>query len=211
MDASLPLGLRWAAASCQDVTSLVATHLNSKVVWLLNYIDDFRDVTPSREEAEEHFSELQAILDHLGLVEAKHKAAPPSQLMTWLGIDFKTVSMMITIPTGKLAEIADLITEWQGFSHTNLHTRRMVLGKLLNISQCCPPARFFLYRMLETLRAFPATGMTVLTQNFKKDLNCFAEFLHSTNGVLIINDDSREPVNLFIEGCSTGAGTVLAG
>ena len=60
MDASLQFGLRWAVASCQDATSLVASHLNSKGLWLLNYIDDFRGVASSREEAEEHFSELQA-------------------------------------------------------------------------------------------------------------------------------------------------------
>ena len=68
-----------------------------------------------------------------------HKASPPSQLMTWLGLNFDTVKMMIIIQPAKLTEIADIITEWQGLSHSTLHTLREILEKLHNISQCCLP------------------------------------------------------------------------
>ena len=37
-DISLPFGLRWAAAHCQDVTSLVARELGRRGLSLLNYI-----------------------------------------------------------------------------------------------------------------------------------------------------------------------------
>ena len=75
----------------------------------------------SREE-QTHFSELQNTWDELSLIKAKRKASPPSQLMRWLGLDFDTIMMTITIPPAKLTEIVDIITEWQGLSHATLHT-----------------------------------------------------------------------------------------
>ena len=106
--------------------------------------------------------------------------------MTWLGLNVDTISMTITIAQEKLAEIATLVTEWQGYSHTNLHALRVLLGKLFRVSQCCVPARIFLNQMLETLRTCPAKENTALPLEFKKDLNWFAEYLPSTNSMYII-------------------------
>ena len=46
-------------------------------------------------------------------------------------------------------------------------------------------------------------------QEFKKDLNWFSEFLSSTNVVFIIHEDTWQPINLYIDACNTGAGTLL--
>ena len=91
-------------------------------------------MAPSKRQAEEHFQQLQGTLDKLGLVEAKHKASPPSQHMTWLGLDFDSVNMTITIHQSKLAQIATLVSEWQGMSHANIQQLRVLLGTLLNIT-----------------------------------------------------------------------------
>ena len=40
-DVSLPFSLCWAAASCQDVTDLMARHIGKQGIQVLNYIDDF--------------------------------------------------------------------------------------------------------------------------------------------------------------------------
>ena len=98
MDVSLPFSMRWAAALCQDATSLIAHHFNSQGTHILPYINDFGGVASMKDQAQVHFHQLQAILDDLGLVEAKRKASPPSHKMTWLGLDFNVVSMTITTP-----------------------------------------------------------------------------------------------------------------
>ena len=106
---------------------------------------------PSKVEAEAAFSYLQGTLEHLRLVETKPKAFPPSQVMTWLGLQFDTINLTITRPKVKLAEIANLVADWQGYSYTNIRALRTLLGKLVHITQCCIPARNFLNRVLETL------------------------------------------------------------
>ena len=50
--------------------------------------------------------------------------------MVWLGLEFNSVVMTITIPQPKLAEIADLVAEWTTMSHATLHQLRVLLCKL---------------------------------------------------------------------------------
>ena len=40
-DISLPFGVCWVAAHCQDVTSIITWELNRKGATILRYIDDF--------------------------------------------------------------------------------------------------------------------------------------------------------------------------
>ena len=124
--------------SCQDATSLIARHLNSQGAHILNDIDNFGRVTITKEDAQSHFHHIQDILDDLGLVGAKHKASPPSQAMTWLGLSFDAVSISITIPPSKLADIATLVSDWKTQTHTNLLSLQALLGKLLHP----PPSEF---------------------------------------------------------------------
>ena len=77
-DVSLPFGLRWADSHCQDMTGLMARELGRQGLSLLNYIDDFGGAASMESEALQHFSLLQAMLEYLGLEEAKQKAFPPS-------------------------------------------------------------------------------------------------------------------------------------
>ena len=122
MDVSKLSGMRWVAASCQDVTSLIAHHLNIRSTHILNYIDDFGRVASTKEEAQSHFHHLQAFLDGLGLGEAKHKAFPLSHKMTWLGVASDVVSVSITIPSSKLHDITTLVSDWKIRTHTDLHS-----------------------------------------------------------------------------------------
>ena len=67
---------------CQDATNLVSRELGRRGLSLLNYIDDFGGVSPSKLETDSHFGQLQALLETLGLQEAlelqeaRHKDSP---------------------------------------------------------------------------------------------------------------------------------------
>ena len=112
VDVSLPFCLRWAASHCQDATNIISRELRRQGVTLLNYIDNFGGVAPSRSTAESLFAQLQGLLAKLGLQEARHKSPPhlPSQNMVWLGFRFDMVAMTVTLPPEKLAEIMDLVS-----------------------------------------------------------------------------------------------------
>ena len=89
----------------------------------------FWGVVASGVEAESHFSQLQDLLEGPGLREACHKASPPSQVMVWLGFQFDTQAMTVTLPPDKLSEIMGLVGCWGHKSAANVHDLRSLLGQ----------------------------------------------------------------------------------
>ena len=67
MDISLPLGLRWPAPCCHDVTLFVVRAIKEEGGRAVNYINDFGGVAMDEQTAVHHFSLLCRLLKHLGL------------------------------------------------------------------------------------------------------------------------------------------------
>ena len=80
-----------------------------------------------------------------------------------------------------------------------------LLGSLLYIHKCVKPARYFLNRMLGTLRGASNPARVMLSDDFQRDLAWFDKFLPSYNGISIYvhkNSDST----LELDACLTGLG-----
>ena len=153
----------------------------------------------SKDESTQHFNSLRASINSLSMQEALHKAIPPSQVMTWLGLEFNTVDMSITISKEKLADIMQLIREWSHKVHTNIHHLHMILGKLFYVAQCCPPAKLFINRMLYTLKACQVNGTVPLSTPFQKDIKWVRAYLVRSNDVYMMHVDDRVPKRLFVD------------
>ncbi len=206
-DVSLPFGLRWAAACCQRATNLVARELQAAGSRVEVYIDDFAGAAPSKDQAQQDFLSMRALLLALGLAEAQHKASPPSQKMTWLGLEYNTLDMTMSIPPAKLKETLLLVRDWLARTSATKTQLKSILGKLFFVSQCSKPSRLFLNRMLATLRACPDQGQVLLGEEFKKDLNWFKSYLASTNGVFIIQkEEVRAPAHLYVDSSTAACG-----
>jgi len=208
VDISLPFGLRWACCCCDRVTRLIVNELTKQGVNVLCYVDDFAGVAPCKKSATTAFSKLQALLDTAGLQEAKHKASPPTQVLVWLGIEFDTVEMTISIPHDKLTAIRDLVEDWKCRSHAHITQLRSLMGKLLHIAQCSAPARLFLNRMLNTLRQCPPHGNIQLSTEFRKDLAWFEAFLPTTNGIFFIDNEHGSAEHVYVDSCLSGCGGI---
>ena len=129
-DTNLPFGLHCAASHCQDITSRITRELNRKGAVVLSYIDDFGGVATDQATAATHFNNLRTLLAKLGLQEVAHKASPPSQVMVWLGFQFDTVAMTVSLPQDKLSEIQLLVHTWSLKPMATLKGLRTLLEKL---------------------------------------------------------------------------------
>ena len=137
-----------------------------------------------------HFHILQTLFWRIGLKEAAHKASPPAQAMTWLGLQFDTVEMTVTFPSEKLQNTFQLVEDWVSRQAANIHQLQALLGQLLHIAQCCQSTRLFLNCMLATLRECPGDGTIWLSPELKKDLQWFLHNSTACNGVSIIDEDA---------------------
>ena len=88
----------------------------------------FRGVACSHSQVTEHFNSLQAIFKRLGLQEAVHKALHLAQTNIWLGFEFNSVDMTITIPSDKLKDIMSVVRSWSNKAQANIHELRSLLG-----------------------------------------------------------------------------------
>ena len=158
-----------------------------------------------------HFQQLQDLAQQLGLQLATNKSKPTATSLCFLGVQFDTQAMTMSIPPDKLQEITLLVDSWATKSSATLHQLRSLLGKLLHIANCCSPARLFLNRMLATLRVAHHSGSVQLPEDFKKDIKWFQLYLPSTNGVFIMHQDNRPVTHVYVDSCITGCGGCTEG
>ena len=130
--------------------------------------------------------------------------------MVWLGLLFGTLAMTVSLSKDKLAEIQLLVHHWSSKPTATLWDLRTILGKLLYISQVCPPARLFLNRIIDTLIQCPERGSFTLSPELCKDLAWFDRFLPTTDGTFIIHHDDMHLVELYIDACMSGCRALTA-
>ena len=118
---------------------------------LLNYIDDLVYIgLPS--EIGASYQCLLDLLQQLGLEISRKKLVAPCTAAICLGILVDSVNRTISIPDKILREIVEICQVWRTKTTCSKTQLQSLLGSLLYITKCVPPARFFLNRMLQVLR-----------------------------------------------------------
>ena len=209
LDICPPFGLRSSAMMMVRTTSAITQlHLKRGFVSIA-YIDDFGGAEGGKDRAEDALANLQDLFRELGMEEAPAKVCPPSQVMTWLGIQFDTVKMNMSIPPKKLEEIAETLRAWQGKARANLKEIQSIFGLLQFVTSVAPSARLFTNRILEAMREMTPDRYTTLSWGFKRDLKFFQDLLPNFKGVKII-DKSDLPAqhSLELDACLSGCGAI---
>jgi hypothetical protein len=74
----------------------------------VNYIDDI-GTAETVDKAEEGYENLKNLINNFGFETAEQKCCSPSTSMIFLGKQFDSVNMSISIPADKLTEIRQII------------------------------------------------------------------------------------------------------
>ena len=204
-----PFGARWGSMFCQRMADAICylAHLEGRDV--IAYIDDYIGAASTELQANIDFVNTRQLFKAVGLVEAVPKELRPTQRGKYIGILFDTVAMNMKIPPKKLTEIRRLLQNWVNKRSATKHELQCILGKLHFVSRCCKPARLFVARMLDTLRAAHATHTVPLSTEFQKDINWFIYCMPSYNGVQYIPPPPHDAV-LEVDACLTGVGGLAA-
>ena len=79
----------------------------------------------------------------------------------------------LSIPFDKLKKISKMCHDWLHKDRATRHQVQRLVGLLIYIHKCIPPARLFVNRILSTLRSMPKYGYVKLDRNFYKDIAWF--------------------------------------
>ena len=206
-----PFGMRTSALMMQRTTSAVTTFHGRAGFITEAYIDDMGGAEDSYRGAGNGLASLQHILHDLGLEENPEKVVPPTQRLTWLGIEFDSVAMTMRIPDSKIQEINVILNLWDDRRVANRTQVQSLLGLLNFVGAVSPPARVYTNRILHFLRAMPPTGFVEIDTEFREDLKFFNELFPAYNGISIIN---KTPVNsadsIELDACLTGCGAICS-
>ena len=146
------------------------------------------------------FIALRDLLVDLGLQESLKKAHEPSTSMPYLGVNFNTMSMKMSIPAEKLTEVRDEISSWSRKTKATKKGLQQLLGKLFWVSRCVKYSRGFMARLLNQLtsmHSLPDNKKVPLTDDCKLDIHWWARYLRRFNGVECMYCD--EPLDLSLD------------
>jgi len=207
LDAAIPFGYKHGSACCQRVTDAVRYICNRQGFWLFNYIDDLIGVELPH-KAHKAFNFLNDLLKNLGLPISNGKLVSPSPVVTCIGISIDAPAGTLSIDQVKLADIHATCINWLSLSMVTPRQLQSLLGKLLYISKCVPPARIFVGRMLELLRKNRDCKKFQLSTEFFRDLNWFIQFMNTFNGIVFLPFDGVT-VELKVDASPYGMGAIF--
>ena len=207
LDMCPPFGLKTSALFMQRTTEAISRIHMGRGFMSKPYLDDFGGAEGTRERADAALNTLQGIMAELVVVEAAKKVCRPSQTMIWLGIFFNSIDMSMKIPEGKMAEIQQILREWEGRQRATQREMQQLLGLLQFVASVSPPARIYTNRMLENMREAPRRGTETLSMGFKRDLRFFVEVWPEYNGLRILDKKEIQcQSELELDACTTGCG-----
>ena len=157
------MGLRSDTLCCQRVTNLISYVCTQQGIDTVNYLDDFGG-TDVWVTANLSFEGLGTVLHLAGVAESSEKTCAPATVMTFLGVQFDTENLTLTITPDRLAEIQALLTCWEGKEKATRLELQSLLGKLQFAAGFVRPGRIFVSRLLNFLRTTKATGSSPFPQ-----------------------------------------------
>ena len=205
IDVCPSFGCRGSAAAQQRVARAVCFLMRNMGHQCFAYVDDFCGTASTFTEALKSFTDFESLCDSLGLQLAPDKTTFPTTSLEWLGFNFDSIDMSVTIPEQKLQEVRDLARVWTYKKVATKRELQVLAGKLMHISHCILPARKFMSRILALLRAAPPEGTVKVDCELRRDVKWFIDYAAECNGRLLLNPTLPELV-IECDACLEGAG-----
>ena len=101
-DTRLPFGVKSSPEIFHRITQLVRCMMARRgFPNIIVYLDDFLVIGATREECQLAYDTLFQLLIDLGFTLSEHKLVPPTQRLTFLGVELDTMVGTMTLPADK--------------------------------------------------------------------------------------------------------------
>lgn len=183
-DTRICFGLRCAPYIFTQVSNFVLRclkrrgHLNCLV-----YLDDYLVVGDSEYECANAQNVLISILRSLGFDIAWDKCVGPTQVLTYLGVQFNSNEMSVSIQREKMEKLQAELRFFEGKRRATVHQIQRLCGVLAHCSKVIKGGRTFSRRIIDHLKGLPPGNKRIrLDGEFLHDLSWWREFSKVFNG-----------------------------
>ena len=211
-DTRLPFGAKSSPEIFHRLTQAVRRMMERRGFHdVIVYLDDFLVIAPTKEECERAYHALSQLLRDLGFTISLKKLVPPTQCLTFLGIQLNTGTQEMTLPPTKLAELQSLVSQFQQKRRATKRELQRLAGKLNWACRVVYGGRTFLRRVIDQINLLTKPNAKFrLSRDFHLDLGWWAAFLARFNGKCPFLD-TRPVVDVQTDACPVAAGAWFRG
>ena len=112
IDTKLPFGAKKACRIFSRISDAVARSLRRQNVLVVNYLDDLMIISDTKEKCWLDLDKTVNQLVCLGFDINWDKMEPPSQFMSFLGVQIDTITRTLSLPNKKFIELLALLQDW---------------------------------------------------------------------------------------------------
>lgn len=203
LDTSLCFGLKCAPYVFNQFSNFVTRCMNRRgFTSIINYLDDYWIKGDSFMECQTAQMALIELLGSLGFVVSFKKCSSPATRVVYLGIEFDSTEMSISLPGTKMES---LIQELRFFhkSRATIKQLQRICGIVAHASKVVKGGCTFSRRMLDTLKGLPQSKKRVrLSKEFREDLLWWESILLYFNGTAIMIPHNNGEGKSFITDAS---------
>ena len=182
-DTRLPFGASTAPEKFQRISNSISRYMRRQGYTVVSYLDDFLIIDSNKEKCLEGHTFLLSTLENLGFTINWNKVEPPSQVMTFLGIEIDSIRGTLSLPQNKLQELRDELSTWQHKSKATKHELQKLIGRLNWGAKVIKGGRTFLRRLIDIMCKLKRKHHHIrLTRSAKADIHWWANFISQFNG-----------------------------
>ena len=177
-DVRLSFGLRCAPFIFTRLSDFVV-RIMSRLGYpsVISYIDDFVLVELTRERCAESQAVLFELLGSLGFEVSWEKCTAPSTKVRYLGIDFDSLEMTLSLPDDKLSKLHAELNFFKGKSRATKKQIQRLCWVLAHAAKVIRGGRVFSQRIIDLLKDLPQGNPRVrLSEDFALDLEWWRQF-----------------------------------
>ena len=142
VDTKLPFGARLSMEAFHRLSRAIQRILHKRGISVIIYLDDILIVAPSHQACQSAMQQAISILRELGFAIAYNKLEGPTQQLTFLGIFISAVTQTLHLPSGKVAELLQLLRIFRCKKCTSLKQLQRLAGKLAWAANVCEAVEF---------------------------------------------------------------------
>ena len=177
----------------------------------INYLDDFLVFGDTFDSCQQSQMTLISILISLGFEIAWKKCSSPSMTTQYLGINFDSVNMQISLPPHKLEKLHSELTFFKDRSRATKNQLQRLCGVLAHCAKVVRGGRTFSRRIIDLLSGLPEGNPRItLGSEFHLDLLWWIEFSKLFNGVSsLIHYNYGQGPSIFTDSSFSGYGLIM--
>ena len=210
VDTRLPFGAKSSPGIFHRLTQAVKRMMIKRGFSLIIvYLDDFLVLGHTLEECQLAYDTLCNLLVGLGFELSPSKLVPPTQRLVFLGVEFDSCALTLSLPTSKLKDFKAVILSFQQKRRVSKRQLQCLAGKLNWACKVVYGGRTFLRRILDLMNSLPSSHSRCrLTKDFHADLQWWSMFLDTFNGKCNFLDP-RPLTSLQTDACDVALGAAF--